>query len=97
LVINFLSVFLCRISGMDPMDGPWSEPSGIRLKHGDNSINNSNNSNISSINSSFGDSGKVKAATGDLEADVDSLTCRQSGLSSADPMERNGLIQVVFY
>ncbi|GAB2273273.1 hypothetical protein Dimus_008073, partial [Dionaea muscipula] len=69
------------------------EPSGIRLKHGDNSSSNSNNSNISSINNSSGDSGKVKAATGDLEADADSLTCRQSGLSSADPMERNGLIQ----
>ncbi|GAB2276919.1 hypothetical protein Dimus_011628 [Dionaea muscipula] len=80
--------------GLDPMDGSWSEPSGIRLKHGDNSSSNSNNSSISSINSSSGDSGKVKAATGDLEADADSLTCRQSGLSSADPMERNGLKQV---
>jgi hypothetical protein len=32
-----------------------------------------------------------KMSTGELEADADSLSCRQSGLSSNDQMENDGL------
>ncbi|KAK1311603.1 Mediator of RNA polymerase II transcription subunit 13 [Acorus calamus] len=64
-------------------DGTWSQCS-------DNSSSNSNDSSISSISSSSSDSdypGAARAAY--LEADADSLSCRQSGLSS-DQFDNDG-------
>lgn len=54
------------------------EPNGARTQRGYNSSSNSNSSSISSISSSSGDSDYMITAAGDLEADADSLTCRQS-------------------
>lgn len=89
------SLFMhCCGSETDDLDDSWSESDGISLKHGLNSSSNSNDSSISSISSISSDSDcRAKATSGDLEADADSLTGRQSGLSSVDPMETNGLKQ----
>lgn len=49
------------------------------------SYRSSSNSNSSSSSSTSSDSDyKMNTGAGDLEADADSLTCGQSGLSSAD-------------
>lgn len=61
-----------------------------RSQHGYNSSSNSNSSSISSISSSSSDSDyKMNSGANDLEADADSLTCRQSGLSSNDQLEND--------
>ncbi|XP_021714941.1 mediator of RNA polymerase II transcription subunit 13-like [Chenopodium quinoa] len=81
----------CCGSETDDVDDSWSESDGISLQHGLHSSSNSNNSSISSISSSSSDSDcRAKATSGDLEGDADSLTGRQSGLSSVDPMDTNG-------
>lgn len=75
----------------DYADDSWSESDGIWLGHALNSSSNSNSSSISSLSSSSSESEyRTNATSGDLEADADSLTGRQSGLSSLDPMEING-------
>lgn len=77
------------------MDDSWSESDGLCLHRGFNSSSNSNTSSISSMHSSSSDSDCITKATfGDLEADADSLSGRQSGLSSFTPMETNGPKQV---
>ena len=79
----------------DYADDSWSESDGIWLQHNLNSSSNSNSSSISSLSSSSSESEyKTNATSGDLEADADSLTGRQSGLSSLDPMEISGPKQV---
>lgn len=76
---------------MDSLEGSWIETNGIHAQRGYNSSSNSNNSSISSISGSSSDSDyQMNARTGDLEADADSLTCRQSGLSSNDQLENEG-------
>lgn len=76
---------------MDSLEGSWIETNGILAQRGYNSSSNSNNSSISSISGSSSDSDyQMNARTGDLEADADSLTCRQSGLSSNDQLENEG-------
>ncbi|KAL9233602.1 hypothetical protein vseg_008575 [Gypsophila vaccaria] len=78
-------------SKTDDVDDSWSESDGLCLRHGFNSSSNSNTSSTSSICSSSSDSECItKAAFGDLEADADSLSGRQSGLSTFTPMETNG-------
>ncbi|KAL9407431.1 hypothetical protein Peur_004403 [Populus x canadensis] len=74
----------------DFLEGSWIESNGVRMQHGYNSSSNSNSSSISSISSGSSDS-DYKMTTGELEADADSLSCRQSGLSSNDQMENDGL------
>lgn len=60
------------------MDGQWIEHDGIPEQHSYDSSSNSNNSSISSLSSNSSDSDyKMTAKAGDLEADADSLTCRQ--------------------
>ncbi|KAK9274364.1 hypothetical protein L1049_019178 [Liquidambar formosana] len=82
----------CSVGKMDAIDGSWFEPNGVRAQHCYNSSSNSNSSSISSISSSSSDSDyKMTTGAGDLEADADSLTCRQSGLSSNDQMENDSL------
>lgn len=86
------TVFMhCCGSETDDLDYSWSESDGISLQHGLNSSSNSNSSSISSTSSSSSDSDcRAKGTSGDLEGDADSLTGRQSGVSSVDPIETNG-------
>ncbi|XP_031737595.1 mediator of RNA polymerase II transcription subunit 13 isoform X2 [Cucumis sativus] len=68
---------------VDYMEGLWTETDKIRSQHGYDSSSNSNSSSIASISSSSNDS-DCKTGASELEADADSLSCRQSGLSSND-------------
>ncbi|KAF3953058.1 hypothetical protein CMV_021455 [Castanea mollissima] len=84
------SFFMHCASNMDFMEGSTAEINGIHTKHGYNSSSNSNTSSIGSISSSSSDSDhKMTAGARELEADADSLTCRQSGLSSNDQSEND--------
>ncbi|KAJ8760013.1 hypothetical protein K2173_010869 [Erythroxylum novogranatense] len=69
----------------DNMEGSWMDSNGMRTQH-DNSSGNSNTSSISSISSSSSD--RMTTEAGDLDADADSLLCRQSGLSTSDQVEK---------
>ncbi|GLU19597.1 hypothetical protein SLE2022_358380 [Rubroshorea leprosula] len=81
------SFFMHWFGNIDSMEGPWFEINGLRTCHGYNSSSNSNNSSISSISSSSSES--MTTGAGELEADADSLSCRQSGLSSTDQLEND--------
>ncbi|KAL5834084.1 hypothetical protein ACOSQ3_017758 [Xanthoceras sorbifolium] len=84
------SSFLMHCSGnIDSMEGSWMESNRGHTQRGYDSSSNSNSSSISSISGSSSDS-DYKITTGDLEADADSQTCRQSGLSSNDQLESDG-------
>ncbi|KAG9136307.1 hypothetical protein Leryth_003907 [Lithospermum erythrorhizon] len=72
------SIFMHCNRKLDYKDGCWHELKSIRSQLLCHSSSNSNNSSISNITSS---SSKT-SGSGDLEADADSLACRQSGLSS---------------
>ena len=81
-----------RAGKTDYLDESWIESDGTRTQHSYNSSSNSNDSSISSITSSSSDSDvKITIGAGDPEADADSLTCRQSGLSSNDQLENDCL------
>jgi mediator of RNA polymerase II transcription subunit 13 len=83
---------------MDFVEGSWTEINGIHTKHGYNSSSNSNTSSIGSISSSSSDSDhKMSTGARELEADADSLTCRQSGLSSNDQLENDCTKSVLHY
>lgn len=74
-----------------PLDGLGVEFNGTRLQKQYNSSSNSITSSISSVSSTSSESDyAIGAGAGDLEADADSLTCRQSGLSSNDQFENDG-------
>ncbi|XP_022860473.1 mediator of RNA polymerase II transcription subunit 13 isoform X3 [Olea europaea var. sylvestris] len=75
----------------DSKDGSSLEPSGTHSQHGYRSSSNSNSSSICSVSSSSTDSDNKVSGAGDLEADADSLMCRQSGLSSIDQSLNDGL------
>ncbi|XP_050278302.1 mediator of RNA polymerase II transcription subunit 13 isoform X3 [Quercus robur] len=84
------SFFMHCASNMDFMEGSTAEINGIHTRHGYNSSSNSNTSSIGSISSSSSESDhKMTAGARELEADADSLTCRQSGLSSNDQSEND--------
>ncbi|XP_023529870.1 mediator of RNA polymerase II transcription subunit 13 [Cucurbita pepo subsp. pepo] len=74
---------------VDYMEGLWTETDKIRSQHGYDSSSNSNSSSIGSISSSSSDS-DCKTGASELEADADSLSCRQSGLSSNDQSANSG-------
>lgn len=79
-----------RAGKTDSLDESWIDSNGTRTQHSYNSSSNSNDSSISSITSSSSDSDvKMTTGAGDPEADADSLTCRQSGLSSNDQLEND--------
>ncbi|KAJ0253311.1 Mediator of RNA polymerase II transcription subunit 13 [Hirschfeldia incana] len=60
-------------------------------KSGYNSSGSSRNSSISSTSSaSSGSDWRMTSRTGDLDADADSLTCRQSGLTCNDDRPKSG-------
>nr|GLL32579.1 mediator of RNA polymerase II transcription subunit 13 isoform X1 [Ipomoea trifida] len=79
--LSVSSSFIHCDSKGNSRDVSWIESNGVRTQHGYRSSSNSNNSSLSSISSSSSDS---DYRAGDLEADADSLMCRQSGLSSSD-------------
>ncbi|KAG2675251.1 hypothetical protein I3760_13G175200 [Carya illinoinensis] len=80
-------------SNMDLVEGSWTEINGIHAKHGYNSSSNSNSSSISTISSSSSDSDhKMITGASELEGDADSLTCRQSGLSSNHQLENGPIL-----
>lgn len=72
------SIFMHCNRKSDYKDGSWYDLKSIRSQLICHSSSNSNNSSISNITSSSSKS----SGSGDLEADADSLACRQSGLSS---------------
>ncbi|KAL5563620.1 hypothetical protein UlMin_033367 [Ulmus minor] len=78
--------FMHCADNIDYMEG-WTETNSKRSQYGYKSSSNSNSSSISSISSSSSDS-EYNMTTGasELEADADSLTCRQSGLSTNDQL-----------
>ncbi|CDY08238.1 BnaA05g13810D [Brassica napus] len=64
---------------------------GFYEKNGYNSSGSSRNSSISSTSSASSGSGwRMASRTGDLDADADSLTCRQSGLTCNDDRPKSG-------
>ncbi|KAL8139747.1 hypothetical protein V2J09_005768, partial [Rumex salicifolius] len=75
---SYARTSLKSIAGeMEAMHSSWMDSSDAC---GENSSSNSNNSSISSVSSGSSDSDhKMDTNTSDLEADADSLTCRQSG------------------
>ena len=82
----------------DSVDGSWIEGNGIRSEHDYHSSGNSNSSSISSLSSTSSDSDYPMAGgVCELEADADSLTCRQSGLSSSDQLPINGSKSVLHF
>ncbi|XP_059309442.1 mediator of RNA polymerase II transcription subunit 13 isoform X3 [Lycium ferocissimum] len=76
---------------VNSLDGSWLEANVIRSNRRYNSSSNSNSSSVSSISTSSSDSDYKTSGTGDLEADADSLMCRQSGLSSLDRSQNDNL------
>ncbi|CAN4089815.1 unnamed protein product [Withania somnifera] len=76
---------------INSMEGSWLDANIIRTNRRYNSSSNSNSSSISSISTSSSDSDYKTSGTGDLEADADSLMCRQSGLSSLDRSQNDNL------
>ncbi|OVA06369.1 Mediator complex [Macleaya cordata] len=80
---------------IESVDGSRTESNGIYSQQSYDSSSDSNSSSISSISSTSSDSDyRMTSTVGDLEADADSLTCRQSGLSSNDQFENDGYKQV---
>lgn len=75
----------CSFGNIDSMEGSWTESNKLHTQHGYDSSSNSNSSSISSISGSSSDS-DYKMMNSELEADADSLTCRQSGLSSNEQL-----------
>ncbi|XP_004296201.1 PREDICTED: mediator of RNA polymerase II transcription subunit 13-like [Fragaria vesca subsp. vesca] len=83
------SFFMLCSDSIDPME-EWNETNGIRTQRGYNSSSNSNCSSISSISSSSSETDyKMATGAGELEADADSLSSRQSGLSFNDRSEND--------
>ncbi|XP_060186715.1 mediator of RNA polymerase II transcription subunit 13 isoform X3 [Lycium barbarum] len=76
---------------VNSLDGSWLDANVIRSNRRYNSSSNSNSSSVSSISTSSSDSDYKTSGTGDLEADADSLMCRQSGLSSLDRSQNDNL------
>ncbi|KAJ7964650.1 Mediator of RNA polymerase II transcription subunit 13 [Quillaja saponaria] len=85
------SFFMHCAGDVDFSEGPWAETNGTHPQHGYDSSSNSNSGSISSLSGSSGDSDyKMTSGPSELEADADSLTCRQSAVSSGDQLEING-------
>lgn len=84
------SSFLVCHDIVENLDGSWIGSSGIYSRRSYRSSSNSNSSSISSSSTSSDSDYKMNTGAGDLEADADSLTCGQSGLSSADQVNNDG-------
>ncbi|KAK4740779.1 hypothetical protein SAY87_024367 [Trapa incisa] len=80
------SFFMHWAPRFDSFDG-GTETNGIRSQH---SYYSSSNSNSSSLSGSSSESDyRMIVRDGDLDADADSLTCKQSDISSADHLEND--------
>ncbi|KAI4317451.1 hypothetical protein L6164_025318 [Bauhinia variegata] len=84
------SFFMHCAGNVDFAEDPWTETNGTRTQHGCDSSSNSNSSSISSLSASSSDSDFKTTGPSELEADADSLTCRQSVISSGDQLEIDG-------
>ncbi|XP_017226286.1 mediator of RNA polymerase II transcription subunit 13 [Daucus carota subsp. sativus] len=84
------SSFLVCHDIVENLEGSWINSSGIHSRRSYRSSSNSNSSSISSSSTSSDSDYKMNTGAGDLEADADSLTCGQSGLSSADQVNNDG-------
>lgn len=87
--MNFSSSF-CSAGYVDCTEDPWTEINGTRTQNSYDSSSNSNSSSISSLSASSSDSDYKATGPSELEADADSLTCRQSMVSSGDQLESDG-------
>ncbi|KAL6553694.1 hypothetical protein OROGR_007536 [Orobanche gracilis] len=76
---------------VDSSEDPWSEINGTVVQNSYDSSSNSNISSISSLSASSSDSDYKATGPNELEADADSLTCRQSVVSSGDQLQNDGL------
>lgn len=84
----------CSTSDMDSIEG-WTETNGVNTQNSQYSSSNSNSSSLSGMSSSSSESDfKMASAAGDYGADADSLTCKQSDISSSSHLE-NDLLNVV--
>jgi mediator of RNA polymerase II transcription subunit 13 len=75
---------------VESTDDPWNEYNGSRTQNSYDSSSNSNNSSISSLSASSSDSDYKITGPSELEADADSLACRQSMMASADRLGSDG-------
>ncbi|KAE9587864.1 putative mediator complex, subunit Med13 [Lupinus albus] len=83
--------FIHCAGNVDNSEDPWTEINGTRTQNSYDSSSNSNSSSISSLSASSSDSDYKTTGPSELEADADSLTCRQSVLSSGDQLQSDGL------
>lgn len=85
MIPKHLNFTLCRAGDFDFLGASGNKSDGFYEKSGYNSSGSSRNSSISSTSSASSGSGwRMTSRTGDLDADADSLTCRQSGLTCND-------------
>ncbi|KHN44495.1 Mediator of RNA polymerase II transcription subunit 13 like [Glycine soja] len=84
------SSFIHCAGNVDCTEDPWTEINGTRTQNSYDSSSNSNSSSISSLSASSSDSDYKTTRPSELEADADSLTCRQSMVSSADQLDSDG-------
>lgn len=85
MIPEYVSLILCRAGDFDFLGASENKSDGFYEKNDYNSSGSSRNSSISSTSSASSGSGwRMTSRTGDLDADADSLTCRQSGLTSND-------------
>ncbi|QCE13020.1 mediator of RNA polymerase II transcription subunit 13 [Vigna unguiculata] len=84
------SSFIHCAGNEDCCEDPWIEINGARMQNSYDSSSNSNSSSISSLSASSSDSDYKTTGPSELEADADSLTCRQSMVSSADQLDSDG-------
>ncbi|KAG2251525.1 hypothetical protein Bca52824_081661 [Brassica carinata] len=85
------SLYIHWAGDFDFLRSSGNKNDGFYEKNGYNSSGSSRNSSISSTSSASSGSGwRMTSRTGDLDADADSLTCRQSGLTSNDDRPKSG-------
>ncbi|KAL2332580.1 hypothetical protein Fmac_013793 [Flemingia macrophylla] len=84
------SSFIHCAGNVDCTEDPWTEINATRTQNSYDSSSNSNSSSISSLSASSSDSDYKTTGPSELEADADSLTCRQSMVSSGDHLESDG-------
>ncbi|KAF8082132.1 hypothetical protein N665_0846s0014 [Sinapis alba] len=85
------SLFMHWAGDFDFLGSSGNKSDGFYEKNGYNSSGSSRNSSISSTSSASSGSGwRMTSRTGDLDADADSLTCRQSGLTCNDDRPKSG-------
>lgn len=89
-IYSYFSFAFRSAGNVDSTEDPWSEINGTRTQNSYDSSSNSNSSSISSLSDSSSDSDFKTTGPSELEADADSLTCRQSTISSADQLENDG-------